>query len=291
MKLILSRKGFDSSSGGCPSPVFPDGAMLSLPIPDKSSDIRYSALARGETNLGQLVADLTCAEKRRNHFAHLDPDLDPDALLRAPGWRPLLGQTGRAQGHLRKQKVGAGSLFLFFGLYRRVEKNNGKWRFVKSSRQEHVLWGWLQVGAVYKVQQLSQGELDWAEYHPHFRGERGPENTLYEATDNLRINGKSLDIPGAGIFSRYNERLVLTEPEPNRYASKWQLPSSFFPSPGKPPLSHFPNLKNWRLSEAGDYCLVSRRGPGQEFVLDLEHYPKVMDWLEVVLTLAPAHQL
>ena len=32
-KLILSRKGFDSGSGGCPSPIFPDGTVFSLPIP------------------------------------------------------------------------------------------------------------------------------------------------------------------------------------------------------------------------------------------------------------------
>lgn len=34
MKIILSRKGFDSSVGGVASPLFPDGTLLSLPIPD-----------------------------------------------------------------------------------------------------------------------------------------------------------------------------------------------------------------------------------------------------------------
>ena len=33
MKIILSRKGFDSSYGGYPSPIFPDGSLLSIPIP------------------------------------------------------------------------------------------------------------------------------------------------------------------------------------------------------------------------------------------------------------------
>ncbi|MBA3801209.1 MAG: hypothetical protein H0X18_19410 [Geodermatophilaceae bacterium] len=41
MKLILSRKGFDSAAGGCPSPILEDGSMLSLPIPDRTSPIRY----------------------------------------------------------------------------------------------------------------------------------------------------------------------------------------------------------------------------------------------------------
>jgi len=42
MKVILSRKGFDSGTGGYPSPILPDGTLLSLPIPDATSDIKYS---------------------------------------------------------------------------------------------------------------------------------------------------------------------------------------------------------------------------------------------------------
>ena len=42
MKIILSRKGFDSSWGGCPSPVLPDGTMLSMPIPtNEDNRLRY----------------------------------------------------------------------------------------------------------------------------------------------------------------------------------------------------------------------------------------------------------
>lgn len=33
MKIILSRKGFDSENGGYPSPILPDGSLLSIPIP------------------------------------------------------------------------------------------------------------------------------------------------------------------------------------------------------------------------------------------------------------------
>ncbi len=33
MKVILSRKGFDSSYGGYPSPILPDNSLLSIPIP------------------------------------------------------------------------------------------------------------------------------------------------------------------------------------------------------------------------------------------------------------------
>ena len=33
MKVILSRKGFDSANGGIASPILEDGAIVSFPIP------------------------------------------------------------------------------------------------------------------------------------------------------------------------------------------------------------------------------------------------------------------
>ncbi|MCY4269455.1 MAG: hypothetical protein OXE80_04710 [Gammaproteobacteria bacterium] len=283
MKLILSRKGFDSGSGGCPSPVFPDGTMFSLPIPDENSGIKYSALEYGEMNMGQLIFDLTCGKMQPDDYAHLDPDLNPFVLPRKSGWRPSLGQAHIAQGHLDKQKVGISDLFLFFGLYQRVKETNGKWNFEKHAQKEHILWGWLQVGDVHKVRQMREGELDWAEYHPHLQHRDRRNNTLYMAADSLRFNGEQLDIPSAGIFPHYDKRLVLTAPKPNRKLSQWRLPSSFFPSPGKPPLTYHDKLERWRRSEANDYCLLNSVGRGQEFVLDLDHYPDVTGWLQSLL--------
>ena len=49
MKVILSRKGFDSQYGGYPSPVLPDGRMISLPIPSNDK-IEYNNL-RVDENL------------------------------------------------------------------------------------------------------------------------------------------------------------------------------------------------------------------------------------------------
>ena len=39
MKVIFSRKGFDSSYGGFPSIILPDGQMISFPIPEKGKKI------------------------------------------------------------------------------------------------------------------------------------------------------------------------------------------------------------------------------------------------------------
>jgi len=44
MKIVLSRKGFDSKYGGYPSPILPDRNMISLPIPDYRDSIKYSNL-------------------------------------------------------------------------------------------------------------------------------------------------------------------------------------------------------------------------------------------------------
>ena len=91
MRLILSRKGFDSASGECPSPHLPDGSLLSMPIPDRSSPVRYADLCLNGRNLGDLVERCRAARSALDG-AHLDPDLRPDWLPRAAGWRPSLAR-------------------------------------------------------------------------------------------------------------------------------------------------------------------------------------------------------
>ena len=54
--------------------------------------------------------------------------------IREPGWRPLFGQEGAAETHLANQGVGTGDVFLFFGLFRPVEKAGDGWRYVRGSR-------------------------------------------------------------------------------------------------------------------------------------------------------------
>src|SRR5947209_602976 len=101
VKLILSRKGFDSGSGGGPSPILPDGRMVSLPIPDKTAPFTYTDLSYASgMSMGDLIRDLAPARVKPSHFAHLDPDIDPGAVPRRTGWRPVFGQSGPSQTHL-----------------------------------------------------------------------------------------------------------------------------------------------------------------------------------------------
>ena len=148
-KLILSRKGFDSGSGGCPSPIFPDGTMFSLPIPSGDRE-QFDDLQHGDVNIASVVAGITSGRMNGRDRVHLDPDLNFDTYRHRKNraawqqWRGMLGQTGIAQGHLDKQAIGAGDIFLFFGLYRRVEQTAQGWRFVRGAPELHVLWGWLR---------------------------------------------------------------------------------------------------------------------------------------------------
>ncbi|MFN2361778.1 MAG: hypothetical protein ABR522_11965 [Marinobacter sp.] len=280
MKLILSRKGFDSSSGGCPSPVFPDGSFCTLPIPDPRSKIAYRDIRHAGTSVGRLVAGLTGDRRGGARKAHLDPDLIADAFPRAPGWRPCLGQTGAAQGHLRKQQVALGDLFLFFGLFRNVEKQGRAWRFVKQAAPFHALWGWLQIGEIHRIDGLSDGDLQWARYHPHFHGRPDRNNTLYVASDHLHFDGQSINLPGAGVFSAMESSLRLTAPEATS-TTQWRLPGCFYPESADTALSFHSNLSRWHRE--GGHCYLRSASRGQEFVLDTSKYPGVVSWLGNIL--------
>ena len=112
-KLSLIRKGFDSSYGGCPSPIFPDGTIYSLPIPgDDHAAVHYGDLDHGNVNIGQVVEDLTRGRLDARDGVHLDPDVRQDAIRRHKGWRGIFGRTRAPEGHLEKQGVGTGDVFL-----------------------------------------------------------------------------------------------------------------------------------------------------------------------------------
>ena len=282
MKVILSRKGFDSSAGGCPSPVFPDGTFLALPIPDDQSPIRYRDLCFQGTNVGQLVADLTGEPERVEHGAHLDPDLNPDLVARKPGWRPSLGQMGQPQSHLHNEGVAEGDLFLFFGLFRHVECAEGRWRFNRQSQPFHALWGWLQVDEVCPVDQALGTRMPWVQDHPHFHREAAATNTLYVGRELLDARAGFSETRGAGVFPTMNEELRLTAPG-SRKVSDWKLPRCFYPAEGKLPLSYHRNRQRWRLE--GDHCRLECVPRGQEFVLDTRYYPEVPSWAEALVRL------
>ena len=280
MKLIISRKGFDSASGGCPSPIFPDETMFSLPIPLKHEDkftygkLRHFSDALGKVNIGKVVDGLTAGRIGAECHAHMSPDLKP------PNGRPRFDQADAALSHLDNEGVTKGDLFLFFGLYRKVSQPSDGWRFVRGEREQHVLWGWLQVGAIC---QPKQGDK--------LRCSCGNGNRRYVASGELDL-GDGAIAAGAGVFPKLDERLVLTLE--GRPKSHWKLPRSFYPNLDQQTLSHHRNRSRtlkaaymspdpweprWKPNN-DDYAYLESVGRGQEFVLDLDRdkYDGVKDW-------------
>jgi hypothetical protein len=280
MKIILSRKGFDSSFGGCASPIFDDGSFVSLPIPhwfvsppppDPPAGVKFSDI-EGDQSIGKIVEDLTNGRKRpvkASDPVHLDPDLKITSLRRKANWRPLFGQADQAQSHLDNQGIGPGDIFLFFGWFREVEQSDYRFRFKRGAPDLHMFYGWLKVGDVWRVGKAGSMVPDWAAGHPHAAANYGSTNTIYVAagTDSTYH---------AGIFRSHANQLVLTAPEPNRNRSLWRLPKWFHPSGRKSSLSYHNKNDRWRLDEKHAY--LKSVGRGQEFVLDTRDYPEAIDW-------------
>ena len=275
MKLILSRKGFDSSAGGVPSPIFPDGRMVSLPIPDKNSTVTYGDISYDGDSLGNLVSHLTNGRLPPHYRAHIDPDLVHDSLPRLPDWQPIFGQTGQAQGHLRNNEVGPGDLFLFFGLFRRVEVLSGSYTWVPEVRPCHVIWGWLQVAKVLQLGNSRPHGYEWAEYHPHFNRGTDPNNMVYLASRHLQIDKRAVDLQGAGVFPRFSLSRHLTAPHAENL-SIWDLPGWFHPGENRTPLTYHADMQRWQ--KRGDRTELKSVARGQEFVLDCDEYPEAVQW-------------
>jgi hypothetical protein len=210
MKLILSRKGYDSSSGRWPSPVLPDQSLLSLPIPqDKpGSGTPYASIrSPAGRSVAAIMAELQVPVPPDG--AHLDPDLAAAALPRDHGWRLLFGQDSAAERHLENQHVGPGDLFLFFGLFRQTCNHDGQLRWKARAPRIHALFGYLEISEVRHINSAEDAaDLSWAAGHPHVKVWQRPGNTLYIAGAR---SGIAPVRPGAGLF-RLTPSTRLTKP-------------------------------------------------------------------------------
>lgn len=253
-RIIISRKGFDSSAGGAPSPIMADGRIFSLPIPQREkSPYRYKDLRFDEFK-GTDLLKKSGSKLSPNDFCHFDPILN-----KAIG---IFGQANAAQSELDNLDVQKGDLFLFFGWFR----NCGE-----KAVNLHHLFGWLQIEKILKGEKnikefLEQKKLN----HPHgFKDvSRYKNNTLYVASKKLNFRNRKLKKKGFGLFKETHEDLVLTEK--NKTRSNWQLPNSF--ANGK---NLFMNRLKWSDSKS---LKLNYKGFGQEFVLNVEANPKIAKW-------------
>ncbi len=290
MKIILSRKGFDSANGGYPSPILPDGRLISLPIPQNDerkyselefdgSTLRNKGLKSEINNYYDLMNELEITEirvpKKDKHqpltketTCHLDPDIYRGIVDRCENWRPLFGQRKSAQGHLDKQDIKGDDIFLFFGWFKETEiARGGKLRFKKNAPDLHIIFGYFQIGTIIK----SREELEeWMEYHPHCNYKEGwaKNNTLYVARKKLSWNPS---LPGANMFNR---GIILTaDRQPKK--SIWRIPVL------KGKKISFHNESSW----IGD--LFKSAPIGQEFVVnankEIENWAKKLIEENVIL--------
>jgi hypothetical protein len=121
LRVIFSRKGFDSAAGGGPSPIV-DGIPISLPIPSDG----FSRTTYGNLRLGDLAGTASRGKLNADDLCHHDPMFTVPTS--SGDGTCLFGQCGAAQTHLANQGVGIGDVFLFFGLYREEESREAHHR-------------------------------------------------------------------------------------------------------------------------------------------------------------------
>lgn len=234
MKIVFSRKGFDSTAGRAPSPI-EDGRAISLPIPAGSeAGTRYDAIGHGAR-----VEQATRSRLAGASLCHDDP-----MFAQGKCW---FGQCGAAQGHLARQGVGVGDLFLFFGLF--AEPQTGE--------RHHRLFGWMKVachGAPGEVERAPE----WTPSprpHPHFSGDWPNPNHMWHgpgANDAPAVDALRLTAPGGPL-------------------NLWRVPS-WLRDCG---LTYHDRPERW----IGDGLLDSAKR-GQEFVCDMGERDDVREWLE-----------
>ncbi len=234
MKIILSRKGFDSSNGGIPSPILSGGTLYSLPIPsdDEASyeDLRF--FSDDSLLVSSFLKDVKPALSQSH--CHVDPDLVQRYVHEPFGWKPAFGQRNAAQSYLQNTAaIKPGDLFLFFGNFRVISYAKGlPLRFCYSShpsvhgktvptREIQFIWGYLQIGEILTDPQRIR-EYSW---HPHANEAhlKDKTNALYIPAEHLSFDK---DMPGCGVFN-YSERRVLTIPGANK--ATWKVNPVYIP--------------------------------------------------------------
>lgn len=237
MKVILSRKGFDSSSGGGPSPIV-GGVPLSLPIPAGKGmpGVSYASLG-----LSAHVRQASRGKLTGRAKAHYDPLFQDDGTC-------LFGQCGAAQSHLENQGVGAGDLFLFFGLFRDGDE-----------KPHHRIFGWLWAEEVVRTGDPAMAAL--AEIgHPHAVAPHAGNDAIW---------------CGRGVTARSDHpelRLTVEGASP----SLWQIP----PWIERAGLSYHDRADRWLGN--GRLQSVAR---GQEFVTDAGDDDEAHSWIHRIMAL------
>ena len=168
--------------------------------------------------MGSIVADATRGRIDGARSCHDDP-----MFADGHGW---LGQAGSAQGHLHKQGVGEGDVFLFFGLF--ADR--------KTHERHHRIFGYLKITCHGQLEEIERHSR-WhppPRPHPHFTGDWGSRNAIYHgpgATARRASSGLRLTRPGGPLNSwavpEWLQRFGLSyHTRPERWIGPGQLQST-----------------------------------------------------------------
>jgi len=261
-KVILSRKGYDSSYGGGSSPIMPNGDLISIPIPanEKEKGISYSKIRYGNKSYLEIMTELGM-KIPKSKTGHFDPDLIRNAYKRKENWNGIFGQQGAALTHLENQSVEEGDIFLFFGSFKRTYRNPTL--HFERDYARHIIFGYLIVGEIAEIDEKQNPIFN---EHPHFQNKElfAPRNTVYLANSEKDY----------GVFKFRNE-LVLTK---NGFPkSLWQLPMIFHPSRGTLISRH--SEKDFEIRD--EAVFLRTRGIGQDFVVSGN--PEITKWAKKLI--------
>lgn len=209
MKVVLSRKGFDSANGGIVSPIFEDGTMISFPIPSHDRNT-FGELQYGDFSYSEILSDLNY---KGDCYCHVDPDLDQDRrAAKIEEWEPAFGQIDSSAMYLKNIGIKEGDLFLFFGNFHSVKNVNGHFKYIRKTGdfyKDHdlqIIWGYLQIGEII-IDPYKQEELWW---HPHSCEERrkNKTNVIFKASKHLSFDENR---PGAGLLHFHPDRVLTSK--------------------------------------------------------------------------------
>ena len=275
MKVIFSRKGFDSSYGGSPSIILPDGkTMISFPIPvhgleegDSPEAIFYEAEKK---TLKDYLDELKIQSDSKYH---VDPEIQNLSVKKGDRFFKrrygTLGQCSSAAGHLFNNGIKPGdiseknpALFLFFGLFSKT-KINDEGSLILDGKPFHSFFGYLIATEALDVSDKIPEDL---KDHPHYRNRNHKE--YIKGNKNVIYKGDSF-----GVF-QYSDQLRLTV-ENSDNVTNWAIPDFI-----KEMTYNNKRIKNGKREN--DKIIFKSASRGQEFVVTNFDEEKMKDWLNTL---------
>lgn len=286
MKIILSKKGVDSSNFSEPIEAKEGEELFFMPIPSLKEKHKYQDIMHCP---GKSLLDVANENCKNGKFkiqipiktlqqdnkvgCHLDPQVKD--YFGQKKFLASFGQAESAQSYLENNEVGLKDLFLFFGWYYDIDEK----------RDKQVIWGYMQVGDILTFQE--DGKVDskilgqnlsreyveskypFLKNQPHWiNKENYPysrRNTIYIASE---FFNNDHSIKGFGVFKYDKEKELDLTAKNAKCKSQWQVERL------KNVCVQYKkgNGEQYQFDDNG-YISIAK-GFGQEFVIDGEKAEK-----------------